>query len=180
MRIPGGKKHRSPSDRTKKAVRWWRNEGRGCQEQPISAGQSGPVLWLIPVHLRANEARGLAGVSNKWLYCVCPAGVPARAGVVGTAPLPLGREGRCGLRGLAWRLRSLLTGFGPLPQSPSLAFSIVSPASRRQVSADCAGTTGRGRMWILESVRDDCRHFGFLHIGAQSSERPRHTRVDSP
>ena len=93
--------------------------------RPAVPGGATPQSWgkrpsplLTPAHPRARKAHGLAGVSNKQLYCVCPAGVRARAGVMGTAPLLLRREATCGLRGLAWRLCSLLTDFGPLPQSP--------------------------------------------------------------
>lgn len=94
MRIPGGKKQRSISDRTETAVSKWRNRGQRCWEQLPNARGNGPDLLLIPVHLRARkEARGLSGVSNKWLYCACPAGVWARPRVMGTAPLLLRREG---------------------------------------------------------------------------------------
>ena len=88
------------------------NAGRSSSP---TLGESDPALLLIPVHLRARKARGLAGVSNKQLYCVCPAGVRARARVMGTAPLLLKRGVRRGLRGLARRLCSLLTDARPLP-----------------------------------------------------------------
>lgn len=84
MRIPGGKKHWGASARAQKAVSKWSNHGQGCQEQLPKAGEKGLHPLLIPVHLRARKALGLIGVSNKWLYCVCPARVQARAGVMGT------------------------------------------------------------------------------------------------
>ena len=115
MRIPGGKKHRNSSDRTKKLSVGRGTTARDAGNKLPRAGESGPDLSLIPAHLRARKAYGLAGVSNKWLYCVCPAGVQARAGVMRTAPLLLRREGSSGLRGLAWRLCSLLTEIWPLP-----------------------------------------------------------------
>lgn len=151
MRIPGGKKHWGASARAQKAVSKWSNHGQGCQEQLPKAGEKGLHPLLIPVHLRARKALGLIGVSNKWLYCVCPARVQARAGVMGTVSLPLRRERRSGLRDLAWRLCYLLTDFGPLPQSPSLAVSIIFPRQAEpRVRADCAGDTRDGQMWIPE------------------------------
>lgn len=68
--------------------------------------------------ISGQEGRGLAGVSNKWLHCVCPAGVQASMGVMRTAPLNLRREVKSGLRALAWRLCSLLRDFGPFSWSP--------------------------------------------------------------
>lgn len=127
MRIPGGKKHWNTPDRTKKVSVNGGTSSRNVGSELPRAGESGPGLSLIPAHLSARKAYGLAGVSNKWLYCVYPAGVQARAGVMGNAPLFLRREGSSGLRGLAWRLCSLLREIWPLPESPSLAFSIIFP-----------------------------------------------------
>lgn len=142
--------------------------GQRCWEQLPKAGRKGPDLMLIPVHLRARKALGLSGVSNKWLYCACPAGVWARARVMGTAPLLLRREGRCGLSGLAWRLCSLLTDFGPLPQSPSRAVSIIFPRQAEpHVRAGCAGDAGGGRCGPQRQVKDGVRHFGVAHIRSQ-------------
>lgn len=138
-----------------------RNHGQRCWEQLPKAGGNGPELSLIPVHLRARKALGLSGVSNKWLYCACPAGVWARAHVMGTTPLLLRREGRCGLSGLAWRLCSLLTDLGPLPQSPSLAVFIIFPRrAEPHVRVGCAGDAGGGRCGSQRRVKDGITHIG--------------------
>lgn len=151
MRIPGGKKHWNTSDRTKKVSVSGRTTSRNSGSQLPGAGESGPEHSLIPAHLRARKAYGLAGVSNKWLYCVCPAGVQARAGVMGTAPLPLRREGSSGLRGLVWRLCSLLREIWPLPESPSLAFSIIFPRrAEPKLELTVQAMQGGCPMWILD------------------------------
>lgn len=139
MRIPGGKKtgSRKPSEQ--------RLRDQKCREQLSKAGESGRDLLLIPVHLRARKARGLPGVSNKWLYCVCPAGVQARAGVMGTAPDFRGRKGD--LASVAWPGASVLCRqtWGHLPPSSSMTVStIFSRQAGPQVRAHCVGDTGRG------------------------------------
>lgn len=57
----------------------------GRSSSPMLGEATQPSL-LIPVHLRARKARGFAGVSNKQLYCVCPAGVRAREACHGNGP----------------------------------------------------------------------------------------------
>lgn len=122
------------------------------------AGNSSPKLGkvaqpsLIPVHLRARKACGLTGASNKWLYCVCPAGVQARASVMGTAPRFRGGMGD--LASVAPPGASVLCRqtWGHFPQlSPS-----SSHKSEPQVRAECAApiSQGEGQVWIPEKCKN--------------------------
>lgn len=127
-----------------------RTRGQQCWEEQLSnAGKRAQPSCSFQSISRARKARGLAGVSNKQLYCV-PSWGASQGRVIGTAPLLLKEGVRRGLRGLARRLCSLLTDARPLPRAPfrpSLSSSQASRALKSELTVreDWQG----GQIWVL-------------------------------
>lgn len=124
----------------------------------------------------------LWGLKQVAVLCVPSWGV-GQAACHGNCPSASEERGRCGLSGLAWRLCSLLTDFGPLPHSPSLAVPITFPRQAEpHVRAGYAGDAGGGRCGSQRRVKDGVRHFGVTHIGPQpwALSHPRRFNLRKP